>query len=255
VLDKDIECAESLHGVVHRQVGTHLVSGGCVKVLTCLFHRAVSASGVVEIVGKALMVESTAVQMVTESDSQCLRDQKLMGQIATECLHTLFLKPFFEDDDFQSLVCPMYYSQTVELLKNIFTWIRVDPNDIDEERYLFLKKFSEVEKFHVTPLPFADKADETISQMIANLGSFIEDRATALPNGIDLPNFLALTFLISSHDSLAISIPTLNLWTKILRSDILSQLDAVLPFTAQLLELATTRLIKVCLPISLVCSR
>jgi len=39
----------------------------------------------------------------------------------------------------------MYHSQTVDLLKNIFNWIRVDANDIDEERYLFLKKFSEVD--------------------------------------------------------------------------------------------------------------
>ncbi|KAF8539445.1 armadillo-type protein [Trichophaea hybrida] len=168
--------------------------------------KAVAASKVVETVGRSLMVESTAVQM-----------------IATECLHTLFSKPFFEDDDFQSLVCPMYHSQTVELLKNIFNWIRVDPNDINEERYMFLKRFSE---------------------MISNLGSFIEDKASSLPNEIDLPGFLGLAFLIASHDSLAISIPALNLWTKILRSEILGQVEAVQPFTPQLLELATTRLIR-----------
>lgn len=38
----------------------------------------------------------------------------------------------------------MYFTQTVELLKNIFNWVPVDPNDIEEERYLFLKRFSEV---------------------------------------------------------------------------------------------------------------
>lgn len=57
----------------------------------------------------------------------------------------LFSKPFFEDEDFTSLVCPMYHAQTVELLKNIFNWVPVDPNDINEERYMFLKRFSEVE--------------------------------------------------------------------------------------------------------------
>ena len=51
---------------------------------------------------------------------------------------------FFEDDDFQKIVCPMYYPQTVELLANIFNWIRVDATDIDEERYLFLKRYAEV---------------------------------------------------------------------------------------------------------------
>lgn len=83
--------------------------------------------------------------------------------------------------------------------------------------------------------------------MIANLGGFIEDRANSLPNELDLPGFLNLAFLISSHDSLAISIPALNLWTKILRSETLGQIDVVQPFTAQLLELATSRLIRVCI--------
>lgn len=40
----------------------------------------------------------------------------------------------------------MYYPRTVELLKNIFNWIPVDPNDINEDRYLFLKRFSEVRR-------------------------------------------------------------------------------------------------------------
>jgi len=83
--------------------------------------------------------------------------------------------------------------------------------------------------------------------MIANLGGFIEDRASSLPNEIDLPGFLNLAFMISSHDSLAISIPALNLWTKILRSETLGQIDVVQPFTVQLLELATSRLIRVCI--------
>ncbi|KAI5806365.1 armadillo-type protein [Geopyxis carbonaria] len=189
------------------------VQACCIKILTVLkacmgwsIPKAVAAAKVVEAVGRSLMVENTTVQM-----------------IATECLHTLFSKPFFDDDDFQSLVCPMYYPQTVELLRTIFNWIHVDSNDIDEERYLFLKKFSE---------------------MIANLGSFVEEKARSLPSEIDLPGFLNLTFLISRHNSMAISIPALNLWTKLLRSDELSQSEAAQPFTAQLLELATARLIR-----------
>jgi exportin-5 len=38
----------------------------------------------------------------------------------------------------------MYHAQTVDLLRKIFNWIQVDPNNIDEEPYLFLKRFSEV---------------------------------------------------------------------------------------------------------------
>ena len=82
-------------------------------------------------------------------------------------------------------------------------------------------------------------------QMIANLGGFVEDKAASLPAEIDLPGFLGLAFLIANHDSLAISIPALNLWTKFLRSGILSQNEAVQPFTPRLLQLATSRIIKV----------
>lgn len=83
------------------------------------------------------------------------------------------------------------------------------------------------------------------TQMIANLGNFIEDKASALPNEIDLQGFLDLALTIANHDSLAVSIPVLNLWTKILKSEVLGKSDAVLPFTPQLLNLATSRLIRV----------
>jgi hypothetical protein len=38
----------------------------------------------------------------------------------------------------------MYRQPVVNLLHKLFAWSVVDPRDIDDEKYLFAKKFSEV---------------------------------------------------------------------------------------------------------------
>jgi exportin-5 len=50
----------------------------------------------------------------------------------------------FDDEEFLSLVCPMFTSEMVGLLRKLFEWSMVDQRDIDDEKYLFAKKFSEV---------------------------------------------------------------------------------------------------------------
>ena len=38
----------------------------------------------------------------------------------------------------------MFQDETTFLLKQLYDWLIVDPTDIDEAKYLLLKKFSEV---------------------------------------------------------------------------------------------------------------
>ena len=40
----------------------------------------------------------------------------------------------------------MFQDDTIHLLKQLYVWLIVDPTDIDEAKYLLLKKFSEVRK-------------------------------------------------------------------------------------------------------------
>lgn len=61
-----------------------------------------------------------------------------------EALHALYSRLHFSDEEFLSLVCPMYRRPVVDLLRKLFEWSVVDPRDIDDEKYLFAKRFSEV---------------------------------------------------------------------------------------------------------------
>ena len=38
----------------------------------------------------------------------------------------------------------MYTDESIQLLRQLYHWLAVDPSDIDEAKYLLLKKFSEV---------------------------------------------------------------------------------------------------------------
>ena len=45
----------------------------------------------------------------------------------------------------------MFQDETILLLKQLYEWLVVDPTDIDDAKYLLLKKFSEVLVRLVTP--------------------------------------------------------------------------------------------------------
>lgn len=67
-----------------------------------------------------------------------------MTQAAVDALYSLYNRTRFSVDDIRDLVCPMLQEDTINLLNQLYQWLIVDPSNIDEAKYLLLKKFSEV---------------------------------------------------------------------------------------------------------------
>lgn len=68
----------------------------------------------------------------------------VIAQAAVDALYTLYNRSRFFEDDFRDLVCPLYGQEIVDLLRRLYEWSIVDASNIDEEKYLLSKKFSEV---------------------------------------------------------------------------------------------------------------
>jgi exportin-5 len=65
-------------------------------------------------------------------------------QSSIEALHALYCRPHFEKDEFRDLICPMYTTESVGLLRKLYEWSIVDATRIDEAKYAVSKKLSEV---------------------------------------------------------------------------------------------------------------
>jgi len=79
---------------------------------------------------------------------------------------------------------------------------------------------------------------------MSNLGSFIEQKISAIPEDCDLPNLLNLFLAIAQSQSFVISIPVLVTWTRLLRSNTIGGSPTISPLIAPLLELSSSRLIR-----------
>ncbi|KAI9772013.1 MAG: hypothetical protein M1840_001301 [Geoglossum simile] len=171
-----------------------------------IMHKATVAVRCTEQIRRGLSAPSVPVQMA-----------------AVETLHALYSRAYFQDDEFLALVCPMYSAESVNLLKRLYEWSVVDATSIEEEKYLLSKKFSE---------------------LVSNLGNFIEQKPLVIPAGSDLSGILSLMLNIMNHQSMTVSLPVLNAWVKLLKSDATGASDAFVPLVGPLLDICSLRLMK-----------
>ncbi|KAI9800227.1 MAG: hypothetical protein M1825_004211 [Sarcosagium campestre] len=174
--------------------------------MTWSIPKALANAGCVEGLCESLAGSSGAAQMAT-----------------IEALHALYGRPFFRDGDFVLLVCPMFRTEVVQLLQQVYRSSIVDASDIDQVKYTLAKKLSE---------------------MMSNLGNFVESKPDLLTPDANIQDFLKLLMEILSSQSLTISIPVLSSWAKLLRSDKIGGSDAVAHLIGPLLEICSQRLIR-----------
>ena len=79
---------------------------------------------------------------------------------------------------------------------------------------------------------------------MSNLGTYIEQRCSAIPDGSDLPNLLNLFLDIARSQSLVVSIPVIVLFTKLLRVNSVVGSPAMTALMPTLVELCGSRMIR-----------
>lgn len=79
---------------------------------------------------------------------------------------------------------------------------------------------------------------------MSNLGNFIDQKTSIIPESCDLSNLLNLFLDIVRSPSFVISIPVLVTWTCLLRSSIIANSSLLDPLIAPLLETCSSRMIR-----------
>ncbi|CAK7566974.1 MAG: karyopherin [Sporothrix epigloea] len=168
--------------------------------------KAVIACGCVPILCESLAAPHVAVQ-----------------KAALEALHALYSRSHFTEEEFVALVIPVYDSKYVDLFHRLFGWSKVDVDDIDDDKYQFSKKFSE---------------------MLSCLGNYLDRRFHSLPAGTDVQRFVEFLLEVVQSESLVVSIPVLVTWTRLLAHSSIGPLIANTTLIGPLLEVCSSRLIR-----------
>lgn len=153
----------------------------------------------------------------------CGNDQVVLS--AVEVLHALYGRNTIGCEESHGLICLIFEQEYLVTLQSLYEWSIVGPDDVDDAKYLVSKK---------------------ISEMISYIAGCLDDERFLrdTTNRLDLPSFFQFMLNIVQHQSLAVSIPCLHLWSKLLQISKIHSTNFVKEQTPQFLNICTERLLR-----------
>ncbi|KAF2459593.1 armadillo-type protein [Lineolata rhizophorae] len=187
------------------------VLGTLKAVFPWIIPKALQLTGCIQAICKAVTVPDVPLQMA-----------------AVEALYAIYSRPHLHDDEFVDIVAPLYFADSVGPLHQLYTWsaapcIEEVEAFADDGRYDLCKK---------------------IAELLAHLANCLEQRPQLVPDGNDIPGFLALLFDVLKSESLLVSIPVLHAWTRLLRCRVVRDSDTVNALIGGLMEVCAARLVR-----------
>lgn len=164
---------------------------------------------------------STEILTLTDILSSLLKSlvcQDISIKILTvDCLHILFTRNFNREEDKIQILGRILHPNGIQLLSEVYHSISIDPDDIDDEKYMFLKKFTE---------------------MIVGLTdhSYLSDEIE-----IDIEGLQNLILSTTNENSPTISGISLNYWGLLLRETVIS--PSLFNKLVKLMDVAASKLI------------
>ncbi|PGH11682.1 hypothetical protein AJ79_04705 [Helicocarpus griseus UAMH5409] len=165
---------------------------------------------------------STSMCVETTFKALTSQDEDIL-MAAVEALHALYGRTSYDMVEFQGLVNPVYQTQNVHLLQNLYNRSIVDVDDVSDAKYSICKKLSE---------------------LMSYVAGFLEEKNFVFHKEIDLATFFPFLVNILRHPSLTVSIPVLHSWSRLLVSSKISSLDVIHGLIAPILETCTQRLVR-----------
>ncbi|ODV64211.1 karyopherin MSN5 [Ascoidea rubescens DSM 1968] len=157
----------------------------------------------------ANLLESDILQRITSS---LLSNDIHIKILAVDCLHALLTRTFLTTEEFNKIVGAIFMPEGIQMLSQVYDSVILDPNNINEHHYSFIKKLVE---------------------MCVGLSSYL-----------NIMGYLKLILKTTCNESLIVSGLSLNFWVSMLRIDTLSNENTLFfQLLPDLLEICANRLL------------